>query len=157
MKARFVKFMQDLTDVVNSSIFCIQTEYPFLEENFVYKHTPLPVMRLLMRSFPSFAAATTDLSDYCAILSGLLGIRINRKELYEIGERMFNLERIMNCREGVSREHDNLPPRVLKEVREDGWPPIELEKMLNEYYRLRGWDEQGRPRPETLERLGIQP
>ena len=112
-------------------------------------------MRLLMRSFPSIAVATTDLSDYCAILSGLLGTKINRGELYEIGERIFNLERIMNCREGISREDDNLPPRVLKEVREDGWPPIDLERMLNEYYRLRGWEERGHPRPETLERLEI--
>ncbi len=154
-KAHFVKFMQDITDVVNSSIFCIQTEYPFLEENFAYKYTPNPILRLFMRNLPSLAVATSDLSDYCGLLSGLLGYEIKRRELYEIGERIFNLERHMNCREGITRADDTLPRRILKEVREDGWPPVELEKMLDKYYRLRGWDEEGIPRPDTLGRLGI--
>jgi len=154
-KAHFVRFMQDLTEGVNSSIFCIQTEYPFLEENFIYKHTPISIMRLVMRNLPAIGAATTDLSDYCALLSGLLGYKINRKEFYEIGERSFNLERFMNCREGISRADDSLPPRILNEVREDGWPPIELDKMLDKYYKIRGWDESGHPKTSTLEKLGI--
>jgi aldehyde:ferredoxin oxidoreductase len=154
-KAHFVKLLQDLFDVLNSSIFCIQTPYPFLEENFAYKYTPMPLMRLLMRNLPSIAVNTTDLSDYCALMSGLLGYRIKRNEFYEIGERIFNLERYMNCREGIGRSDDKLPDRILKEVREDGWPPVELEKMLDQYYALRGWDNSGRPKPEVLERFGI--
>ena len=154
-KAHFVKYLQDLTDAVNSAIFCIQTEYPFQEENFIYKNTPLPIMRLLMRNFPAIAVATTDLSDYCNILSGLLGFKINRRDFYEIGERIFNLERHMNCREGISQADDTLPHRLLKEVREDRWPPIELNKMLDKYYKLRGWDKAGRPQESTLKKLKI--
>ncbi len=154
-KAHFVKFMQDLTDAVNSAIFCIQTEYPFLEENFAYKYTPMPIMRFLMRKFPSVAVATTDLSDYCGILSGLLGFKIKRNDFYAIGERIFNLERHMNCREGITRADDTLPGRILNEVDQEGWAPVELDKMLNEYYELRGWDQNGRPDPEVLQRLGI--
>jgi len=154
-KAHFVKFLQDLTDAVNSSIFCIWTQYPFLEENLFYRYTPLSIMRLLMRDFPSVAVATADLSDYCALLSGLLGYKITRTEFYEVGERIFNLERYMNCREGISREDDTLPHRILHEVREDGWPPIELDKMLAQYYRLRGWDKAGRPKSSLMQRLGI--
>jgi aldehyde:ferredoxin oxidoreductase len=115
----------------------------------------MPLMRLLMRNLPSIAVNTTDLSDYCALMSGLLGYRIKRNEFYGIGERIFNLERYMNCREGISRRDDTLPDRILKEVREDGWPPVELEKMLDQYYALRGWDSSGRPKPEVLERFGI--
>ncbi len=154
-KAQFVKFMQDLTDAVNSAIFCIQTEYPFLEENFAYKNTPLPVMQFLMRNLPGVAVATTDLSDYCKILSGLLGYKISRSDLYGAGERIFNLERLMNCREGISRKDDTLPKRLLMEVREDGWPKIELDTMLDQYYGLRGWDDSGRPKDSILRKLKI--
>lgn len=155
-KAHFVKFLQDLTEAVNSSIFCIWTEYPFLEENFIYKYTPIFIMRLLMRNIPSFAIATTDLSDYAAVLSGIIGYNVSQKDFSLIGERIFNLERLMNCREGIRRKDDTLPNRILKEVREDGFPPIELEKMLAQYYRLRGWDQTGQPMSSVLEKLSIQ-
>jgi len=154
-KAHFVKFMQDITDAVNSAIFCIQTEYPFLEENFAYKYTPAPIMRFLMRNFPALAVATTDLSDYCGILSGLMGHEFKRKEFYAIGERIFNLERHMNCREGITRADDTLPRRFLEDVGELEWAPVELDKMLDKYYKLRGWDDNGVPLPETLDMLGI--
>jgi aldehyde:ferredoxin oxidoreductase len=155
-KAHFVKFLQDLTEAVNSSIFCIWTEFPFLEENFIYKYTPDVIMRLLMRNVPAVAVATTDLSDYAAILSGILGFKFTQKDFIRTGERIFNLERLMNCREGIDRTDDTLPARILKEVREDGFPPIELEKMLVKYYRLRHWDEQGQPKTSLLNKLEIQ-
>jgi aldehyde:ferredoxin oxidoreductase len=155
-KAHFVKFLQDLTEAVNSVIFCIWTEFPFLEENFIYKHTPVLLMRLLMRNIPAISVATTDLSDYAAILSGLMGYKISQKEFYRIGERIFNLERLMNNREGIRRSDDTLPKRILKEVREDGGPTIELEKMLQKYYQLRGWNPSGQPRRSVLQKLDIQ-
>jgi len=154
-KAHFVKFLQDVMEMTNSAIFCLQTQYPFLEENFAYKYTPAPVLRFVMRYLPSIAVATTDLSDYCALLSGLLGYKIGRKELYSIGERIFNLERYMNCREGISRKDDTLPRRMLEETDEEGWAPIELDKMLAKYYELRGWDEDGQPKTDLLNRLGV--
>jgi aldehyde:ferredoxin oxidoreductase len=154
-KAHFVRFMQDVTDAVNSSIFCIQTMYPFLEENFAYKNTPLFIMRFVMANLPSIAIATTDLSDYAGLLSGLLGEKISQKDFYRAGERIFNLERLMNSREGISRKDDTLPHRILTEVREDGWPSIELDAMLDQYYKLRGWDETGYPGTSVLDELGI--
>jgi len=44
---------------------------------------------------------------------------------------------------------------ILKEIREDGWSPVELDKMLLKYYKLRGWDPSGRPMPKVLEKLEI--
>jgi aldehyde:ferredoxin oxidoreductase len=154
-KPHFVRFMQDVTDAINSSIFCIQTMYPFLEENFAYKYTPLPIMQFIMQNLPAIAVKTTDLSDYAGLMSGLLGYKITKGDYYEIGERIFNLERLMNCREGITRADDKLPARLLTEVREDGWPSIELDSMLEKYYQLRGWDERGHPTPGVLDRLNI--
>ena len=154
-KAHFVKFMQDVTDAVNSAIFCIQTEYPFLEENPAYKYTPRPILRFFMRNLPGLAVATSDLSDYCRLMSGLLGREISRKDFYAAGERTFTLDRHLNCREGISRRDDALPERLLKEARTPGEPPVRLDIMLEQYYRLRGWDEHGRPTEKVLSRLGI--
>ena len=67
------------------------------------------------------------------------------------------LERLMNTREGVSRKDDTLPARFLREGR-DCDPQkrtVPLEDMLNEYYRLRGFDNQGIPETQTLMRLGL--
>jgi aldehyde:ferredoxin oxidoreductase len=108
-----------------------------------------------MRNIPSLAVATTDLSDYSALLSGLMGYKIKQKEFYKIGERIFNLERLMNCREGISRADDTLPRRMLEEAGEAGWALVPLDRMLKKYYRLRGWDENGHPKADVLERLGI--
>ena len=110
-----------------------------------------------MRNLPGVAVATTDLSDYAAILSAITGSRFSQKGFYTIGERIFNLERMMNIREGIRRADDTLPDRILKEAREDGQTPIRLEKMLSTYYRLRGWDRSGRPRQSLLQKLDISP
>jgi len=117
--------------------------------------TPIYFMRLLMRNLPAISVATTDLSDYAAVLSGIMGYNISQKDFYRLGERIFNLERLMNNREGIGRADDTLPNRILKEVREDGWSPVELDKMLLKYYKLRGWDSSGRPMPSVLEKLEI--
>ncbi len=81
-------------------------------------------------------------------------------ELMTIGERISNLERSILVREGIGRADDQLPPRM-SEPLPDGPAAGHrvsqemLSTMLDEYYSLRGWDEQGRPRPETLERLKL--
>jgi aldehyde:ferredoxin oxidoreductase len=154
-KAYYVKFMQDVNEAVNSSIFCIQTQYPFLEENPIYKYTPMPIMRLIMRYLPFIAVKTADFSDYSALLSSLLGEPISGNDFYTAGERVFNLERHMNCLEGISRMNDTLPQRILKEKRDDQWPSIELEPMLDQYYDLRGWSKEGIPEVQTMKRLDI--
>ncbi len=154
-KAHFVVFLQNLMEMTNSAIFCLQTQYPFLEENPAYKYTPKPILRFVMRNLPVIALATTDLSDYCGLMSGVMGYKIGRKELYQVGERIFNLERHMNCREGISKKDDTLPRRMLTDVGENGWAPVELDKMLEKYYRLRGWDANGRPTAKVLDKLSI--
>jgi len=81
-----------------------------------------------------------------------LGWETTGEELMAIGERLFNLKRALNVEMGITRASDTLPPRLLKEARPSGGAAgvlPELESMLEEYYRLRGWDEMGRPIPYT--------
>lgn len=80
--------------------------------------------------------------------------------LMDIGERISNLERLILVREGVDRSADTLPPRMREPIPSG---PAKghyiskemLDAMLDEYYALRGWDQQGRPGLETLERLDL--
>ncbi len=81
-----------------------------------------------------------------------LGWETTGEELMAKGERIFNLKRALNVEMGITRASDTLPPRLLKEARPSGGAAgvlPELDSMLEEYYRLRGWDEEGRPTPYT--------
>jgi aldehyde:ferredoxin oxidoreductase len=95
---------------------------------------------------------------FARALSAVTGLAVTAGDLIEIGERIWNLERLYNLREGFTAEDDTLPPRLLEEpVAEgpsQGWV-VKLAPMLAEYYRARGWDERGIPTPQTLEKLGL--
>jgi len=78
------------------------------------------------------------------------------------GERIFNLQRMFNVMAGFTRKDDQLPDRFHKETLPDG-PAAGIKishedynKVLAEYYALRGWDSEGRPTPEKLRQLGIE-
>jgi aldehyde:ferredoxin oxidoreductase len=93
-------------------------------------------------------------SDFAKALTALTGKGFTEKTLMDCGERIVNLERCFNVREGFSRKDDELPERFLSEPFESS--VVELDKMLSRYYKLRGWSEDGIPKKETLERLGLQ-
>ena len=75
------------------------------------------------------------------------------------GERIYNLQRSYDVLHGITRADDRLPRRFLDEPSPSGnarGQIIDLEPMLDEYYRLRGWDlASGIPTVETLNRLGL--
>jgi aldehyde:ferredoxin oxidoreductase len=97
---------------------------------------------------------------YAAMLRAVTGWDVTVDELERVGERIVNLERVFNTREGVRRRDDVLPWKVMHEPIPDGpsagmyCPPEELDAMLDEYYRLRGWDPDGVPTADHLARLG---
>jgi aldehyde:ferredoxin oxidoreductase len=86
-------------------------------------------------------------------------IRDDRDDVLTIGERIINIERAFNAREGLTRADDTLPRRMRTEPMPDGFAKgevVDLGPMLDEYYRIRGWDvATGLPKREGLERLGL--
>jgi aldehyde:ferredoxin oxidoreductase len=98
---------------------------------------------------------------YAAMLRAVTGWDVTADDLERAGERIVNLERLFNVREGVRRRDDVLPWRVMHEPIPDGpsagmyCPPEELSAMLDEYYGLRGWDADGVPTPARLASLGL--
>jgi aldehyde:ferredoxin oxidoreductase len=99
--------------------------------------------------------------NYVRMVNAATGWGLDLAELSRIGERIVNLERAFNCREGISRKDDTLPWRVQHEPIPDGpskgmhCPPEELDRMLDEFYDLRGWTRDGIPTPERLKALGL--
>ncbi len=78
--------------------------------------------------------------------------------LLEAGERVFNLERLFLLKAGLTGDDDTLPRRMLEEPMPEGPAQghvAELDRMLPEFYRLRGWDEKGIPTRERLAALGL--
>ena len=98
---------------------------------------------------------------YAAMVRAVTGWDVTVDELERVGERIVNLERFFNVREGVRRRDDVLPWKVMHEPIPDGpsagmyCPPDELSAMLDEYYRLRGWDADGVPTRARLSSLGL--
>ena len=98
---------------------------------------------------------------YAAMVRAVTGWDVTVEELERTGERIVNLERMFNVREGVRRRDDVLPWRVMHEPIPDGpsagmyCPPDELGAMLDAYYGLRGWDADGVPTGARLAALGL--
>jgi aldehyde:ferredoxin oxidoreductase len=86
-----------------------------------------------------------------------LGFNYDEKSFLKLGERIYNLSRLFNVREGVGRNDDSLPPRFHKPREDTGWviTKEDFEKMLDMYYSKRGWDSNGAPLRETLDKLGL--
>jgi aldehyde:ferredoxin oxidoreductase len=129
-KVELVKYQQDYFAVIDSLVVC---------------------------KFNTFAS---DIDDYVGVIRTAAGWEdITKEELLEIGERIYNLERLFAVREGHGYK-DYLPKRLLEEPLPDG--PAKgkrakeaLEAYLPKYYELRGWVD-GKPTKDTLKRLGLE-
>ena len=111
---------------------------------------------LLVCRFINLAAAEEYFSR---ILSAVTGVGYQPQDLYRIGEKIWNTERLFNTRCGFNRLDDTLPPRLLKEPHADSScekTGENLDTMLSEYYRFRGWDENGVPTNKKLRELGLE-
>ncbi len=127
-KAQWTKTMQDHAAAVDASGMCL------------------------------FGGRVIGAADYAAMVSALTGWTLDEREFLQVGERIWNLQKIFNIRAGFGRDDDTLPPRMLKEPLKDGAPKGQVwhrEELLPEYYAVRGWDKEGRPTKEKLKELGI--
>ncbi|HHY47861.1 MAG TPA: aldehyde ferredoxin oxidoreductase family protein [Firmicutes bacterium] len=94
-------------------------------------------------------------------LNFVTGWDMDLDEYLMAGERIFNLWRCLNIREGKHALEDTLPSRFETPLESGGsagqsYPRETLTQALQEYYRLRGWSPQGIPTLETLKRLGLE-
>ena len=105
--------------------------------------------------FTSFA---WTLADVAPQLQAACGDEFTVENLTTIGERIWNMERDFNNRAGFTSKDDKLPKRLMTEAAKTGpgkGSVSGLEKMLPEYYELRGWDHDGMLKTDTRTRLGL--
>lgn len=135
-KAELVKEMQDVFAVLDSAEWC--------------KFTSMAV----------FSTLKCEVDIYAKLLTTATGFFIDSTEFKKIGERIYNLERLFNNREGLTRADDQLPKRFLTETLPAGpamGKTVDNSRLLSEFYRIRGWEEDGTPSDRKLENLGIAP
>ncbi len=134
-KAELVKWHEDLTAVKNSMEVCLFIIYPWTVPD---------------GSVPQMLAR---------LYEGVTGIPMDEEKLLQTGERIVNLERAFNLREGLAKQDETLPARFLREPHPEGpakGQVIHLGPMVEEYYHFRGWDKNtGYPTREKLQALGL--
>lgn len=97
--------------------------------------------------------SATDFAEMIRVTTGYAEFDV--QELLKSGQRINLLKRIINFLLGMRREDDRLPKRILTPLPAGGNVP-DIDRMLKEYYALRGLDETGRPKKETLEEAGLK-
>jgi aldehyde:ferredoxin oxidoreductase len=116
----------------------------------------------------TFLGATLpNFEDWSRVLYYNTGLEMSPRDIWDIADRCYTLERLFNLREGLTRDDlrkgDTLNHRYFDEPCLRGAPDVvgatidreKFTKMIDEYYKHHGWDENGVPTPETLKRLGL--
>jgi len=121
--------------------------------------TDAPTMCAFLLDMAVAGIATQNTAD---LLEAVTGLVYTPDDIMQAGERINNLARAFNVREGFTRADDTLPERLLTEPLPGGAAKghfiskDELNQMLDEYYTERGWNiETGAPTSEKLEELGL--
>ncbi|MHC4974831.1 MAG: aldehyde ferredoxin oxidoreductase family protein [Planctomycetota bacterium] len=91
------------------------------------------------------------------------GLEMSPRDIWDVAERAYNLERLFNLREGATRKDDWLVDRYFDEPTPRGFDVVrnktldrdKFKAMLDEYYEHHGWDKKGRVTDKTLERLDL--
>ena len=105
-----------------------------------------------------FMGMVLSAEDWASLISKLMGYEFTAGDFRKTGERIYNIERMFNIREGLTRADDTLPPRLLEEPLPEGpaeGQVVNLDILLDAYYEYRGWDKNGIPTPEKLKELGL--
>ena len=95
------------------------------------------------------------------LVGAATGMHLTAEEVQQIGERVSNVARLFNGREGFSRKDDTFPKRLMTEPIKAGASAgqlisqADLDVMLDEYYEARGWDKNGKPTAAKLRELGL--
>jgi len=101
--------------------------------------------------------------EYSKLLELVTGLKLTPEQIMDAGNRIYTIEHMFNLREGGTRADDWLNDRYFDEPTPAGLDAVrgrsidrdKFSAMLDEYYEFHGWDKEGQPKPETLQRLGL--
>ena len=170
-KAAFTIFFQDLMEAVSAGGTCLFTTYALLPE-FLIKNPNHIITRAAYKIIPylggfvGFFHNNTWLMNFNMksilphpyAIKMITGSKMNIGRFVASGERGYNMERMINLRQGLTGSDDTLPKRLTQELQraDDPDSKVKLDKMLKKYYRIRGWSSAGIPSSKRLKNLGIE-
>ncbi len=128
-KGELTKIFQDLTAALDSTGICL---------------------------FTTFGLTGKEIA---AMFEAATGFKCDVDEFMKKGERIWNMEKLFNIKAGFTSADDTLPERLAKEPVKTGpskGETTDIGKMLPEYYKVRGWTQDGVPTEEKLKELGIE-
>ena len=133
-RGRMVKDIEDIYTVIDSLIVCKFSRGTYYKEA----------------------------EDLAKLYTLVTGIEMTPEEIRRCGERINNVARVFNVREGLSRKDDTLPWKVMNQPIPDEGPAkgayvsqAELDLLLDDYYEARGWTREGIPTIKKLKELGM--
>jgi aldehyde:ferredoxin oxidoreductase len=121
-----------------------------------HQHLSAAIDSLGFCKFAGFAVSDEILAR---MLTAITGTEFVPQNLHAAGERIWNLERLYNLREGFTYKDDTLPKRFMEEPLKSGTAKgrvVNLAPQLEEYYRYRSWNTEGIPKKEKLKLLGLE-
>jgi aldehyde:ferredoxin oxidoreductase len=121
-------------------------------QNYLAVFNPLGICKFIVKG-------KIEPQHVAELVNAALGWNWTAADVLATGERLFNLKRLINMRFGITGADDTLPQRLLTEPRPSGSAEgvlPELDVMLPEYYRTRGWSADGVPSPARLAALGLE-
>ncbi|MFH0942423.1 MAG: aldehyde ferredoxin oxidoreductase family protein [Chloroflexota bacterium] len=133
-KGELAKYNQDLTAIHETGILCVFPSVLFFRDN--------------LDLYGRLLVAATGIKDFS-----------DPDYLWLVGDRINNLERLFNVREGFGRKDDAMPRRITGQTLPEGpsaGQRFEAEELLDDYYQARGWDlKTGVPTKKKLKELGL--
>lgn len=116
------------------------------------------IFTLISCRFTEFAV---PLDQFVALLNTAAGTDWTPERFMWLGERLWNMERLYNMAAGIGGDEDRLPERCFEDLPDSlaDQKPLtreDFDTLLQDYYRLRGWDEHGVPTPERLRQLELE-
>lgn len=169
-KANLTIMFQDLMEAISAGGNCLFTSYAFMPM-FLFKNPNSFMSRTVNKLLPHLGAfiwIANKLPNMLAInlkamlphpcaINAATGMKLTMGKFIRIGERGYNLERLINNRLGVNRDDDTLPKRLTQDLQisDNKKSRVPLTKLRKKYYKVRGWDKNGIVKESTLRKLKL--
>ena len=170
-KAALTVLNQNLMEAVSAAGCCLFPLFSFYP-GWLIAHQSNPIAKLVNAILPlsggivglldrlpaALMPIHLPLFPYTKALTTVTGMNITLGKAKEIGERGFNLERLLNIRMGLTGDDDSLPGRLSEEPQIEGdlRTRVPINKMIGTYYKIRGWDASGTPSEKKQKALGLK-
>ncbi|MCH4888156.1 aldehyde:ferredoxin oxidoreductase [Acidaminobacter sp. JC074] len=168
-KAEFTIFSQDMMEACSAAGQCVFTLQMMLPKDILEKPnsgltsvanklltTPITAFIIKRLNYMKSLPIHLPMIPHSKGIKLATGMKMDLGRFKTIGERGFNLERMINLKRGLKASDDGLPKRLTHEAQAGvSDAKVPLESLKKQFYACRGWDQEGIPKEKTLRKLGL--